>query len=111
MMKGVVTGWLGERGFGFLRVKGEEVFVPKAGVKGSTGVKVCAAVWVKVGEDLRKGKGWWRAEELWGEKEWEKILEQREVLRTAEAARKASQVAAEMAERTARALGGMLVGC
>ena len=95
MMKGVVTGWLEEKGYGFLKVKGEVVFVPKAGVKGSTGVKWGARVWVKVVEDEKRGKGWWRAEELWGEKEWEKVLGQRETWRTVEASRKASRVAAK----------------
>ena len=102
MMKGLVKKWFVDKGYGFLDIKGFSVFCHADKVVGQDWLRVGGSVWVKVMEDLARGKGSWKAVEAWDPIRWRQELARREAQRAVDVAAKASRIACKSVEKGKR---------
>ena len=74
VVKGRVDRWFGDRGYGFVKVKGKSVFCRSEMVVGQKGMERGEVAWVKVMRDWSReessGDESWKAEEAWTGEGW-----------------------------------------
>ena len=71
VVRGRVDRWLGDRGYGFVKVKGKSVFCRTERVVGKKSMEMGELAWVKVVRDWSREDESWKAEEAWTDEGWE----------------------------------------
>ena len=100
MVKGRVDKWFGDRGDGFVRVKGKSVFCRSERVVGKKNMEMEEVAWVKVMRDWSRVDESWKAE-AWTDKGWEEEVKRRKTREALELAGRAAQVVATSVEKGA----------
>ena len=72
VVKGRVDRWFGDRGYGFVKVKGKSVFCRTERVVGKKSMERGEVAWVKVMRDWSREDESWKAEEAWTDEGWER---------------------------------------
>ena len=84
-VQGKCTKWLIEKGFGFVQVGSETVFVHIGSVRLADALRTSELAYLKVVEDTSQQQGRrWKAKEAWRPSEWQAEMSLRESLRAAE---------------------------
>jgi len=106
VVKGRVDRWLGDRGFGFVKVKGKSVFCRTERVVGKKSMEMGEVAWVKVMRDWSREDESWKAEEAWTDEGWEGEVKRRKGREALELAGRAAQVVATSVEKGLQMLDG-----
>jgi cold shock CspA family protein len=97
---GKATKWFEEKGFGFVSVRGRDVFVHKDSIRLKDRLLIGSRIVMKVISDPSHGENKMKAKEVWYEEDYEAEQAMIATMRAAETAEKAAKYAAKQAERT-----------
>ena len=98
MIRGTVSKWMVDRGFGFVKYDGETIFCHSSRVVSQDCLKVGSLAWIKVMKDDSRDSLAWKAMEAWPEDVWVQEKLKRKAKQAVDLAERAAKVVVKSVE-------------